>query len=44
MSDKGTWKSILRDQIAPQMAEEIDAFEAQIALKRQGKVDEKVFG
>ena len=43
MSSNGTWKNILRDQIPSQMGEEIDAFEAQIALKQQGKVDDKVF-
>jgi sulfite reductase (ferredoxin) len=38
-----TWKETLADKIEPQMAEEIDVFETQIALRRQGKLDEKIF-
>ncbi len=38
-----TWKEVLGDRISPQMAEEIDAFENQMALRRQDKLDEKVF-
>jgi sulfite reductase (ferredoxin) len=38
-----TWKEKLTDQMDPQIAEEIDVFETQIALRRTGKLDEKVF-
>ena len=38
-----TWKDVLGDRISPQMAEEIDTFENQMALRRQNKLDEKVF-
>ena len=38
-----TWKETLADQIPPDLLNEIDAFESQIALRRQGKIDEKVF-
>jgi sulfite reductase (ferredoxin) len=38
-----TWKEQLGDRISPKMTEEIDAFEAQITLRKQGKIDEKVF-
>src|SRR5438270_5827813 len=38
-----TWKEKLEGQISPEMAREIDQFEAQIALRKQGKIDEKVF-
>lgn len=38
-----TWKAALSDKIPPQMAEEIDTFETQMKLRRQGKLDEKVF-
>jgi len=38
-----TWKDALADQIPPAMADEIDTFENQMALRRQGKLDEKVF-
>ena len=38
-----TWKETLADRIPPDLGTEIDAFENQIALRRQGKVDEKVF-
>src|SRR5262245_14975365 len=38
-----TWKEKLADRMDPQIAEEIDVFEMQIALRRTGKLDEKVF-
>ena len=40
---KPTWKSFLGDQIPAGPAHEIDLFEGQMALMRQGKLDEKVF-
>src|SRR5262244_3646470 len=38
-----TWKEKLADRMDPQIAVEIDAFESQMALRRTGKFDEKVF-
>jgi sulfite reductase (ferredoxin) len=38
-----TWEERLADQIDPQLAEEIDVFETQIKLRKQGKLDEKIF-
>src|SRR3989440_12853394 len=38
-----TWKEKLADRMEPQIAEEIDAFEIQMALRRTGKIDEKIF-
>jgi sulfite reductase (ferredoxin) len=38
-----TWKEKLAGQMDPQIAEEVDVFESQIALRRAGKMDEKVF-
>jgi sulfite reductase (ferredoxin) len=38
-----TWKEQLGRSISPKLGEEIDAFEAQITLRKQGKIDEKVF-
>ncbi len=38
-----TWKDKLADQISPSMGTEIDSFEAQITLRKQSKIDEKVF-
>lgn len=38
-----TWKDTLADSIPPEFAEEIDTFESQITLRRQDKIDEKVF-
>src|SRR5580700_9890968 len=38
-----TWKESLAHRIPPKLGEEIDAFEAQITLRKQGKIDEKVF-
>jgi sulfite reductase (ferredoxin) len=38
-----TWKEKLSNTMEPQLAEEIDVFESQIALRRTGKLDEKIF-
>src|SRR3982750_3060244 len=37
------WKQQLGDRISPQLGQEIDMFEAQIRLRKAGKIDEKVF-
>ena len=37
------WKEKLADRIPPDLVEEIDIFETQIQLRKQGKIDEKVF-
>jgi sulfite reductase (ferredoxin) len=38
-----TWKERLGDRIPPELGREIDVFESQIELKRQGKVDDRLF-
>jgi sulfite reductase (ferredoxin) len=38
-----TWREVLVDKIEPEWAAEIDEFDTQMALRRQGIVDEKVF-
>jgi sulfite reductase (ferredoxin) len=38
-----SWKDCLADRIAPPFAREIDIFETQIELKRQGKIEDKLF-
>src|SRR5208282_2924158 len=38
-----TWKEKLGDSIPANLAQEIDFFEAQMSLRKQGKIDEKVF-
>jgi sulfite reductase (ferredoxin) len=38
-----SWKAALADKMPPDLAEEIDAFETQMELRRQNKLDEKVF-
>lgn len=38
-----TWKEQLAGKMSEQLATEIDTFELQIELKRQGKIDEKLF-
>jgi sulfite reductase (ferredoxin) len=40
---KRTWKEVLGDRIPSQMGEEIDLYEAQMELRKQGKLEEKVF-
>ena len=38
-----TWKDALGNRIPAALAREIDTYENQTALKRQGKIDDKVF-
>lgn len=38
-----TWKDVLQNQLPYDWEDRIDQFDGQIALKRQGKLDEKVF-
>lgn len=38
-----SWKAKLADHIPPNVAEEIDTFENQMALRCQGKIEDKVF-
>ena len=38
-----TWKEKLAGKMDSQLEEEIDVFETQIALRRSGKLDEKIF-
>ncbi|MGH8520910.1 MAG: nitrite/sulfite reductase, partial [Gammaproteobacteria bacterium] len=38
-----TWKEVLGAKIPPGLGREIDIFETQIELKRQGKVEDKLF-
>ena len=38
-----TWKEKLADKMEPQIAEEVDIFEMQMALRRTGRLDEKLF-
>src|SRR5690349_23051067 len=38
-----TWKDQLAGQMPTQLADEIDAFEAQMLLRKAGKIEEKVF-
>ncbi|NEQ96564.1 MAG: nitrite/sulfite reductase [Cyanothece sp. SIO2G6] len=38
-----TWKQVLADKMPAHLAEEIDTFENQMALRMQDKLDEKVF-
>ncbi len=38
-----SWKELLKDEIPVEMANLIDIYEAQMELRKQGKLDEKVF-
>ena len=38
-----TWKELLGDAIPADLGKEIDVFETEIQLRKQGKIDEKVF-
>ena len=37
------WKQRLADRMPADLADEIDLFEAQIELRRQGKIEDRVF-
>jgi len=43
MTTMTTWKERLADQLPDDLGTEIDAFQSQIDLKKQGKIDEKLF-
>ena len=43
MSASQSWKEVLGEQIAEDIGEEIDIFETQIHLRKQGKIEEKLF-
>lgn len=43
MRHASSWKEHLADQLTPEVAQDIDIYETQITLKRQGKIDDKVF-
>jgi sulfite reductase (ferredoxin) len=43
MNPETNWKEKLAGSIAPELGREIDIFETQIELRRQGKIDERVF-
>ncbi|MBI3001032.1 MAG: nitrite/sulfite reductase, partial [Deltaproteobacteria bacterium] len=43
MSEALTWKEMLKDRMPVDLAREVDIFETQIELRKQGKIDEKVF-
>ena len=38
-----SWKDRVSGEMSPEMIAEIDAFEGQIDLKKQGKLDDKFF-
>jgi sulfite reductase (ferredoxin) len=43
MEKEPNWKEKLADRIPVSLAREIDIFEQQMELRKQGKIDEKVF-
>lgn len=43
MNKAESWKGALAHLIPPDLGREIDIFETQIALRKQGKIDERVF-
>ncbi|HEY7166917.1 MAG TPA: nitrite/sulfite reductase [Candidatus Binatia bacterium] len=43
METQSTWREKLSDRIPPELGREIDIFEQQMELRKQGKIDEKVF-
>src|SRR5688572_8991593 len=43
MTQSTTWNEVLQGRMSERLANEIDIFEGQIELKKQGKLDDKVF-
>ena len=43
MNPNASWKEKLAGKMPPDLAREIDIFETQIELRKQGKIDERVF-
>jgi len=43
MNPNSNWKEKLAGKMPPDLAREIDIFETQIELRKQGKIDERVF-
>ena len=43
MSQSTTWKEHLKGQLPPELEEEIEVYQTQMELKRQGKLDDRVF-
>ena len=43
MEENPTWKEKVAQKMPPELAREIDIFEQQMELRKQGKIDEKVF-
>ncbi|MQA90448.1 MAG: nitrite/sulfite reductase [Gemmatimonas sp.] len=41
--DQPRWKDVLADRMPPAMAEEIDLYEGQMELRKQRKIEDKVF-
>src|SRR5579871_92288 len=42
-SSNSQWKTHLGDRVPPHLAAELDAFETEIALKKQGKIEDRIF-
>ena len=42
-ASNGLWKDRINEAIAPVLGAEIDVFEHEIALKKQGKIEDKIF-
>ena len=38
------WRELLADRVPEELAREIEIYETQLELKRQGKVEDKIFG
>lgn len=43
MSNATTWKAALKNSVPSELEKEIDVFETQINLRKQGKIEEKLF-
>ena len=42
-ASNGLWKGLLEGKIPARLAQEVDAFETEMELRRQGKMEDKIF-
>src|SRR5947199_9635897 len=42
-ASNGEWKTLLAGKMPPHLATELDIFENEVALKKQGKIEDRVF-
>src|SRR5689334_21339557 len=42
-ASSGLWREALQGQVSPPLAAEVDKFESEVLLKKQGKIEDRIF-